>query len=311
METLSFIPLFIPLFIPPLMAIILSPLIPGVINRTKALFAGRKGQPIFQVYYDLWKLAGKGAVYSRTTSWIFRAGPITGLSSVLIALTLIPFGGVRALIAFNGDIILFAYILGLGRVFTILAALDTGSSFEGMGASREAQFSTLAEVTLFLGLSAVVIKTGTFSISGISRALSLDTWTGSLAVLVLAGISILAVFLAENCRIPVDDPNTHLELTMIHEVMVLDHGGPDLALILYAGTLKLWVLGALMAGIILPVLSSNYWTNILMTSAFLFILSISVGIIESTMARLRLRRIPQLLIGASATAVIALALALR
>jgi len=122
-----------------LFGLMFAPLLLGIINRTKALFAGRRGMPLFQLYYDVWKLLRKGAVYSRTTTWIFRAGPIVGLAAVVAAM---------ALVAFPGDSILFAYLLGLMRFFTMIAALDTGSSFEGMGASREVQFSALIEPAL-------------------------------------------------------------------------------------------------------------------------------------------------------------------
>ena len=126
----------------------MAPLLPGVINRTKAWFAGRRGPPLLQAYYDLWKLLHKGAVYSQTTTWVFVAGPVVGLACVVTALLIVPLGGVPGLLAFPGDFLLLAYLLGLMRFFTVLAALDTGSSFEGMGASREAFFSALAEPAL-------------------------------------------------------------------------------------------------------------------------------------------------------------------
>src|SRR5512137_1097673 len=151
--------------LPPLLALLLSPLLLGVINRTKALFAGRKGQPLLQGYFDLWKLLHKGAVYSRTTSWVFRAGPIVGLAAVGVATTLVPLGGVPALVAFPGDLVLLAGLLGLMRFFTVIAALDTGSAFEGMGASREVQFSALAEPALLLALAAIARASGRFSLS--------------------------------------------------------------------------------------------------------------------------------------------------
>src|SRR5436309_2622818 len=151
--------------VPPLLALVFAPLLLGIIHRTKAVVAGRVGQPLLQLYYDLWKLLQKGAVYSRTTTWVFRAGPVVGLGAVLVALALVPFGGIPALLAFPGDLVLFAYLLGLVRFFTVIAALDTGSSFEGMGASREVTFSALAEPAVFLGLAAVARLTGYFSFS--------------------------------------------------------------------------------------------------------------------------------------------------
>src|SRR5687767_11494090 len=139
--------------ISPILAMVLSPLLLGIINRTKAVFGGRRGQPLLQAYFDLWKLLQKGAVYSHTTSWVFRAGPIISLAATITAMLLLPFGSFDAPIHFAGDLVLFAYLLGLARFFTVVAALDTGSAFEGMGASREVFFSTMAEPALLLGLA--------------------------------------------------------------------------------------------------------------------------------------------------------------
>lgn len=294
-----------------ILPLLLAPLLLGVINRTKALVAGRTGQPLLQPYHDLLKLLRKGAVYSRTTTWIFRAGPIVGLAAVLVATTLVPLGGAAAALAFPGDLILFAYLLALMRFFIVLAALDTGSSFEGMGASREVTFSALAEPTLLLSMAALAHQTGSLSLSPMYAGINAAAWThAGPALAVLAG-ALLIIFLAENARIPIDDPTTHLELTMIHEVMVLDHAGPDLAFILYASALKLWVLGALLVGIVVPVRSGNVWIDGLAGVAGLVVLAVLTGLIESSMARWRLLRVPHLLVGAGALSALALALMLR
>ena len=297
--------------IPVLFGLVFAPLLLGIINRTKALFAGRRGQPLLQLYCDVWKLLRKGAVYSRTTTWVFRAGPIVGLAAVLAAMALVPFGKTPALVAFPGDLILVAYLLGLMRFFTVIAALDTGSSFEGMGASREVQFSALTEPALFLALIVVARRTGSISLSGMYEKISVDVWQMAGLSLALVVAALLVVLLCENARIPVDDPNTHLELTMIHEVMVLDHGGPDLAFIAYGAALKLWVLGALLIGIAVPIHSGNAWIDIAVSIGGMLALGAVVGIIESTMARLRLVRVPQLLVGAGVLATLALILVLR
>ena len=294
-----------------LLGLMFAPLLLGIVNRTKALFAGRRGQPLLQLYYDVWKLLRKGAVYSRTTTWVFRAGPIVGLAAVVVAMALVPFGKMPALVAFPGDLILFAYLLGLVRFFTVIAALDTGSSFEGMGASREVQFSALAEPALFLALVAVARWTGSISLSGMFDKISVDAWQTAGLSFALVAAALLVVLLCENARIPVDDPNTHLELTMIHEVMVLDHGGPDFAFIVYGAALKLWVLGALLIGIVVPIQSGNTWIDIAASIGGMIALGVVIGIIESTMARLRLVRVPQLLVGAGVIATLALILVLR
>ncbi|MBN1931875.1 MAG: NADH-quinone oxidoreductase subunit H [Desulfobacterales bacterium] len=297
---------------PVISAIFLAPLLFGVINWIKAFLSGRRGAPWLQPYFDLWKLMRKSAVYSRTTTWIFRAGPLVGLGAILTAAMIMPMGNIPALVSFPGDFVLFAYLLALGRFFTIIAALDTGSSFQGMGASREAYFSALSEPALLLALTAVARRTGSNSLSGMYEVLSSGSWALVSPAMVLVFIAIFIVFLTENARIPVDDPTTHLELTMIHEVMVLDHGGPDLAFINYGAALKMWILGQLLIGIVNPVHTGIMWLN--QTISIVVSLSgpaIAVGLIEFSMARLRLKRVPQLLVAAGIFSVLALIMELR
>lgn len=294
-----------------LLAFLLAPLLPGIINRTKARFAGRQGQPLLQAYFDLWKLLHKGAVYSRTTTWLFRLGPMISLSAIAVASLMIPWGGQGAPVAFTGDFVLIAYLLGLARVLTVVAALDTGSSFEGMGASREVFFSALAEPALLIGLAALARVTGNFSLSVIYEQLTPELWMTCGPLLLVLIVSLFVIFLAENARIPVDDPNTHLELTMIHEVMVLDHSGPDFAFIVYGAALKLWTLGGLLVGLALPIRTTNLWVDSLCFLFGMFGLAVAVGVVESIMARLRLVRVPQMLVGAGALSVLAIFLSLR
>ncbi len=292
----------------PILGLVAAPLLLGIINKTKAGFAGRTGQPLLQPYYDIWKLFHKGAVYSRSTSWIFAAGPLIGLGATVVAAMLIPFGALPALVAFSGDFLLLAYLLGLSRFFIVLCALDTGSSFEGMGASREVTFSALSEPALLIGLAAVARHTSAISLSQMFVSTTSDTWLEWGPVSVLVGLALLIVLLAENCRIPVDDPNTHLELTMIHEVMVLDHSGPDFAFILYTAALKMWLLGQILVGITIPVHSGNPWVDTSASLIYMVLLAILVGAIESSMARLKLLHVPQLLVGATTLSILALVL---
>ncbi len=223
---------------------------PGIANRVKAVVAGRRGQPLLQAYHDIAKLLLKGSVYSRTTTWVFRAGPALGCAAAMVALAVLPWGADASLLSFEGDLILFAGLFGLMRFLTILSALDTGSAFEGMGASREAWFSALAEPALLLALASLAGKAQSLSLAAVLAGPGIGGGRGA-AVLLAAG-AVFIVFLSENARIPVDDPATHLELTMIHEVMVLDHSGVDLAYIQYGSTLKLWALGGLIVGILRP-----------------------------------------------------------
>ncbi len=292
-------------------ALVLAPLMLGVINRTKARVGGRVGAPLLQLYFDLWKLLHKGAVYSRTTTWVFRAGPLVGLAAVLGVLLLTPFGKSAAPLAFDGDLILYAYLLGLMRFVTVLAALDTGSSFEGMGSSREVFFSALAEPAFLLGMLGLVRVADAVSLSTIMPDITAATWLSMGPALALIAAAWMVVLLAENARIPVDDPNTHLELTMIHEVMVLDHGGPDLAMILYGAALKLWVMGALLVSLLTPVRYGVAWQDGLVFLGGMLVLAVGIGLIESAMARLRLTRVPQLLMGALALSALALMLIMK
>jgi formate hydrogenlyase subunit 4 len=287
----------------------LPPLLVGIITRTKSWFAGRKGPPLWQPYLDLWKLVHKGAVYSRTTTWVFRAGPIVALATALAAGLLTPLGAATAPLGFSGDVILFAYLLGLGRFFTMAAALDTGSSFEGMGASREAAFSALAEPALFLVLAIVCVPAGTASFAE-AWASPWQTWGPAHPALPAAAVALFGVLLAENSRIPVDDPTTHLELTMIHEVMVLDHGGPDLAFVLYASALKLFLFASLLVHMVFPIPPAGGALGTGVFVAGTVAVAVLVGVVESVTARIRLLRVPQFLIGASVIAALGLAVLL-
>jgi len=289
----------------------LSPLLPGVIGKTKALFAGRTGPPFLQSYYDLWKLFGKGLVISRTTTWVFRAGPVLSLAVPVLAALLIPFGAIGAPLSFTGDLIFFVYLFGLSRFFTAAAALDTGSSFEGMGAAREVTFSCLAEPTVFFCFIVLARLSGSLSLDAMFGQALNAGWQSAGPSLILVLACLFVVVLVENCRIPFDDPNTHLELTMIHEVMVLDHSGPDFGMILYGAAMKLFVLGALVVRLVFPGATGNVLLDTLLFCGGMLLLAVVIGVVESTMARLRLLRVPQLLVGTMLLSFFSLILLLR
>jgi len=295
-----------------LLAFLLAPpLLLGVIGRVKARAGGREGPPLLQPYHDLARLLRKGAVYGRTTTWVFRAGPVVGLAAVLASGLLLPLGAPESTIAFAGDFVLVAYLLGLARFATVLAALDTGSSFEGMGAAREVTFSALAEPALFLGLLSLVRSTGGLDLTHLLGDGLAAAWRTDGPALVIVALAFFAVALAENARIPVDDPATHLELTMVHEVMVLDHSGPDLALIQYGAALKLWLFGALVVNLLLGARPADPLASFGTFLGGQLAFAVAIGLVESTMARLRLVRVPQLLVGASVLSTFALVLLLR
>jgi formate hydrogenlyase subunit 4 len=280
------------------LALGLPPLLVGVITKTKAVFAGRVGPPVLQPYYDVIKLFQKGSVFSTTTTWVFRAGPVVGLVTAAIASLLIPLTDSAAPISFRGDMILFAYLLGLGRFFTASAALDTGSPFEGMGAAREVTFACVAEPAFFLGLLVLAKLTGSLHMAGMLGSSLASHWSTAGASLVLVLISWFIVLLVENSRIPFDDPNTHLELTMIHEVMVLDHSGPAFGMILYGAALKLFVFGALVVRLAFPVTLGSRWLDWPVFVGGILVVAFAIGVVESIMARLRLTHVPTLLVAA-------------
>lgn len=298
--------------LPVLAALLLAPLLPGAIARVKAAVAGRRGPPLCQLYFDLWKLLRKGAVYSRTTTWLFRAAPGVALAALLCALPLLPAPGADAPVSCDGSMFILIGLLALARFATVAAALDTGSSFEGMGGSREVQFAALAEPAVLLALAALARASGTCALGRMFTDTIGPLWQTAAPAVGLLAVALAIVLLAENCRIPFDDPNTHLELTMIHEVMVLDHGGPDLAFILYGAALKLWIFGALLVNLLVP------WQDAARPLAGIGVLivgqvavAVAVGLVESAMARLRLRKVPQLLLGAGALAGLGLLLIVR
>ena len=289
----------------PLYALVFAPLLLGIINRTKAVVAGRRGPPLLQPYIDVAKYLRRGVVYGDVTSWLFRLGPIVNLASLVTVLLILPLGAVGAPFSFSGDLLVLVGLLALGRFATVLAALDTGSSFEGMGASREMDFAALAEPALFLALATLARVTGSFSLTPMYAGISAFAWAHAFPTLVLVAMTLLVLELVENTRIPVDDPTTHLELTMIHEVMVLDHSGPELATIQYSVALKLWILGSLFVGLVVPIRSGILWLD---GAAMLFgmgLLAVAIGIIESTMARYRLVQVPQFIVGAATFSAVA------
>ncbi len=289
-----------------LLALAAAPLLIGIINKVKAFFAGRKGPRLLQLYSDLFKLLKKGTVYGRTACGIFRIAPAVSLATLFCAGLFLPFGGCASPFAFSGDMLLFLYLLGMGRAMTVLGALDTGSSFEGMGAARECQFSVLAEGVILAVLGVLALASRRMDLSGM--LLVSDGGNGFQAgdlALLLALAAFYIVALTECSRVPVDDPETHLELTMIHEVMVLDNSGPDLAFILYGSALKLWML-LTMTVLILPWFSGAWGMPFVILLTLLG--AVSVGIMESIMARYRFLKVPQLLNSALGLAVLALAL---
>lgn len=261
----------------------------GLINKTKAFWGGRKGPPLLQTLYDCIKLFRKSQVISNTSSFVFKIYPFAVLGTTFFAALLIPFVSGTAIININGGFILFAYVLGLGKFMSLVGALDVGSSFEGMGASREATFSAIVEPAFFIVMASLAAMTGNFSFESISALMGQGGSLGYLMI-ILSAIVFFMIILVEGCRVPVDDPNTHLELTMIHEVMILDNSGADLAMLTYSSALKMVIFASLIANIILPsgMIFIHSLTCYLLTVCMIAVL---VGTLESAIARLRISRV--------------------
>jgi formate hydrogenlyase subunit 4 len=288
-----------------LAVLVLPLLLTGVIQRVKAWWSGRRGAPLLQPTFDLLRLLRKTPVYSETTTPVFRLAPWVLLTTSLGSAVFAPLLGPAALCSFHLDFVWFAYAWGLGRAAMMLAALDTGSSFEGMGAAREATFSTFLEPVFFLTAGALSLATGKTKLAEL-MALHPQVMDGTGAVWLLSLAALVVVLLVEAGRMPVDDPTTHLELTMVHEVMVLDHSGPDLALIQWASALKLYVGFSLLAALLNPWFDAKGPESAAAQIGLCVVLALTLGTLESLIARLRLRAVPKFIALGLAAAALAL-----
>lgn len=290
------------------LAIVTIIFFPGIILRVKSIFSGRKGPGMLQPWKNILLLLRKGSVISTTTSLIFRIAPVVYLATIICALLLLPFTGQPSMFGFPGDFVLFAYILALGKFFFIAGALDTGSSFEGMGANREALYSLLVEPAFFILFGTLALLTGHTSMHEIFSLLQFNHY--STAIVIITAVYLLVqIAMIENSRMPVDDPKTHLELTMIHEVMILDHSGFDLALLHIGTNLKFAMYGTLIANCLLPI----QWNLMSQFSVFFLIqfgFAVIIGILESFRARKKLSKNPQFILTLSSIALIAFVIVL-
>jgi formate hydrogenlyase subunit 4 len=281
--------------------IITAILFPGIIGRTRSILSGRKGPGLFQPWKNVWVLMNKSEVISHTGSFISHLAPAVILASVTVASTLMPVAGLSPLWSFHGDFLLFAYLLATGRFFIIVNAFGAGSSFQGMGAAREALYGLLIEPAFFLLIASVSLLTGGLSFEECYQTLA---WSKSLPLISFsAAFIIFCIALVENSRIPIDDPRTHLELTMIHEVMVLDVSGPNLAYIQIAGYLKFAIWGTFISFFAIP---SGIGTGMKLVLFFSlqFVFAVIIGIIESIKARFRMERNTHFIITVSAVTMV-------
>lgn len=278
----------------------------GVIKKTKAFWGGRKGVSIWQPLWDFTKLLKKDFVVSRTTSGVFRIAPTVVICSIFAAALFVPLAFGSALINIPAGFILFSYILGLGKFFSLISAMDTGSSFEGMGASREACFTSIVEPAFFMTLASIMALSGNFTFDSLSKILEKAGGYGVL-IIVFAVAALFLMILIEGSRVPVDDPTTHLELTMIHEVMILDNSGSDFAFFTWGNAIKMFLISSLIANLVIPA-SLGLWETAVAYLAVIFAIAISIGTIESGMARIRMTHVFEFVFVMSSFALIILSL---
>jgi formate hydrogenlyase subunit 4 len=280
-----------------------SPLLVGIINKQKARLTGRLGAPVWQPYYDLFRISRKETIYAVTASFISRLAPVVSFSAILIAGFMLPIGYMRPLLSFSGDIIVFAYLLGLARFFQILGAMDIGSSFEGMGAAREATFAIFAEPIYFFTIGSLAFVSGYTSMYEVYLSIHLDN-PSSLVFIIVSSISAFFLMVTECSRMPIDDPTTHLELTMIHEVMILDNSGIDLFLYQYSSYAKIMIYGIYEVLFFNPFSLHNQWLGFSLFVILLLLLSTIIAWVETMIARLKIKSIPQYLLFASAIGIL-------
>ncbi len=278
----------------------------GVIKKTKAFWAGSNGVSLFEPMWDFARLLKKDAVYSTTTSWVFRFAPVVGFVSVIFAALFVPLATGQAIISLPFGFIIFAYILAFGKFFSLIAALDTGSSFEGMGASREACFSTIVEPAFFITIASIAALSQIYSFESFKHILN-GTGIYGYLIIALAAVTLFIMLLIEGCRVPVDDPTTHLELTMIHEVMILDNSGADLGFITWGAAIKMFLFEALIANLIIPA-GLNDWVSMGAFLLIVLLISMLIGTIESSIARFRMTHVFEFIFIMTLTALLILAL---
>lgn len=281
----------------------LAPLVTGLIRKVKALLQSRRGPPLLQPYYDLAKLFRKGSVVSRDASWVTAITPYVCMASMAAAALLVP-AFLAETLGFVGDLIALVYLFAMMRFFMALAAMDAGSTFGGMGSSREMLVSSLIEPAILLSFFSVALLTGTTSLELVSEAIATSGADLVGPALLLAFAAFVIALLAENARVPVDNPATHLELTMIHEGMLLEYSGKDLALMEYASMTKLVLFITVAWSAFLPWGMATELTagalalGLVVFAVKLALLAVLIAVIESSMAKLRLFRLPNLLAGA-------------
>ena len=278
----------------------------GIIKKTKAFWGGRKGVVLLQPLYDFVRLLKKQPVVSSTTSFVFKLAPVIGLATSITAGLFVPTVMGFSIINIDFAFIVFAYILGLGKFFAVISAMDTGSSFEGMGASREACFTSLIEPAFFIIMASIGAVAGFYTFQSLNVFLYNADILG-LCIIILAVVALMIMLLTETSRVPVDDPATHLELTMIHEVMILDNSGCDLAFLSWASAIKMVLISSIIANLVIPY-NLPFGISIALYIVLLMFIAFLIGTIESAIARFRMSHVFEFVFAMSAVALVVLSL---
>lgn len=279
----------------------LAPLLSGIIKKIKAFFQIRKGASIFQPYFDIVKLLRKDSVVSGNVSWIFHAAPVISLAAVLTAGLIVPLFISNMPFSFAGDLIAVVYLFALARFFTALASLDAGSSFGGMGGSREMFVASMVEPALMLSIFAIALNAGSTNLGQISQTVSAMGLSAFSPYHLLAFVALFIIAIAETGRIPVDNPATHLELTMIHEAMILEYSGKQLAIVELGAMVKQLLVFSLLANIFFPwgiaadMSAASFAFAIIALMIKIVVLGAAMAMVETSTAKWRLFRLPDLL----------------
>ena len=278
----------------------------GIIKKTKAFWGGRKGVVLLQPLYDFVRLLKKQPVVSSTTSFVFKLAPVIALATSITAGLFVPTVMGFSIINIDFAFIVFAYISGLGKFFAVISAMDTGSSFEGMGASREACFTSLIEPAFFIIMASIGAVAGFYTFQSLNVFLYNADILG-LCIIILAVVALMIMLLTETSRVPVDDPATHLELTMIHEVMILDNSGCDLAFLSWASAIKMVLISSIIANLVIPY-NLPFGISIALYIVLLMFIAFLIGTIESAIARFRMSHVFEFVFAMSAVALVILSL---
>lgn len=297
-----------------LLVLVTAPLVSGIIKKTKARFQRRRGASVFQPYFDLAKLLKKEVVVSSVASWLFHVTPYLVFTSTLVIALLVPTVVTPVPLHWIGDIITVIYLFALSRFFVALVGLDTASAFGGLGSSREMSIASIIEPAMMLAIFTAAVTAGSTNLSIIVERLSSTPASMMNPAHLLAFSGLFIVTLAETGRVPIDNPATHLELTMIHEAMILEYSGRYLAFIEWASQMKMVMLLALLSNMFFPVGMATTWSpwGLAVGGVAFFskiiVLAVIVAVVESTNAKLRLFRVPELLMVAFILSLLALIL---